>query len=171
MRIKEMFIHDVDPIIIGLSLGGMLAVEIAKKIPSATIILISSAKTKKEIPYYFRMFRHLPVYEIFPEWLVRRSSGIQQYFLSAESTSTKKYLNNVLKEMDLQFYRWAVHALLRWENEVIPANIIHIHGTKDNLLPYRYVTANYTVKNGGHLMIVENAEVISAYLKQILCRK
>ena len=50
LRLKEDFIDEPDPIIIGLSLGGMIAVEIAKTIPSARVILISSAKTKKENP-------------------------------------------------------------------------------------------------------------------------
>jgi hypothetical protein len=48
--------------------------------------------------------------------------------------------------------------------------VIHIHGTKDNLLPLKYVDADITVENGGHLMIVENAVEISACLKQIICK-
>lgn len=168
MRIKEAFIHDSEPVIIGLSLGGMLAVEIAKAVPSATVIVISSSKTKKEIPFYWRVFRYAPLYKILPDWLVKRSSNIQQYFLGVRLEATKEYLKDVLEQTDLQFYRWAVHALLTWDNKIIPSNIIHIHGTKDNLLPYRYVSADITIKNGGHLMIVENAEEVSACLKQVL---
>ncbi|MEP6597337.1 MAG: alpha/beta hydrolase [Ginsengibacter sp.] len=170
MRIKEQFIHDKNPIILGLSLGGMLAVEIAKTITSAKVILISSSKTKNEIPFYWKMFRHAPVYKILPGWIIKKGSLIQLYFLGAHLPSTKKYLSVVLNEMDLPFYRWAVHALVNWKNEVIPSNVIHIHGTKDNLLPYRYVNADITLENGGHLMILENAEEVSACLKQILCK-
>jgi pimeloyl-ACP methyl ester carboxylesterase len=170
MRIKEQFIYDVNPLILGLSLGGMLAVEIAKSNPTATVIVISSAKTKKEIPFFLRMFKYAPVYKILPMPLVRRSSHIQQYFLGANLDSTKKYLKNVLTHMDPEFYRWAVHALLSWDNEIMPPNVTHIHGTSDNLLPYSYVTADITIKNAGHLMIVENAEEVSACLKQILCK-
>src|SRR4051794_38398999 len=60
MRLKEEFITEPAPIIFGLSLGGMMAVEIAKAIPSSKAILISSAKTKKEIPFYWRMFSYAP---------------------------------------------------------------------------------------------------------------
>ena len=57
MRIKQQFIHDENPVIFGLSLGGMIAVEIAKAIPSAKVIIISSAKTKNEIPFYWKIFQ------------------------------------------------------------------------------------------------------------------
>ena len=170
MRIKEQFIHEPNPIILGLSLGGMLAVEIAKANPTAKVIVISSAKTKKEIPLFLRMFRYAPVYKILPVRLVRRSSHIQQYFLGVTSDTTKKYLKNVLQQMDIEFYRWSVHALLTWDNVIMPSNVVHIHGTSDHLRPYNNVTADIAIENGGHLMIVENAEDISLHLKNILCK-
>src|SRR5437764_11227763 len=52
-RLKEQ-IKDPEPIIGGLSFGGMVAVEIAKQLPAKKIILISSSKSKKEIPYYIQ---------------------------------------------------------------------------------------------------------------------
>ena len=95
---------------------------------------------------------------------------MQKYFLGAHSNSTKNYLRTTLRDMDIEFYRWALDALLRWDNETVPSNVIHIHGAKDNLLPLKYVSADITVQNGGHLMIVENAVEISAHLKQIICK-
>jgi len=170
MRLKEAFIPEPEPVIFGLSLGGMMAIEIAKATPSSKAILISSAKTRSEIPFYWRMFLYAPLYKILPGTIVRRSRNLQRYFLGARLNSTKKYLKNTLKEVDIEFYRWAVHALLSWENETVPSNVTHIHGTKDNLLPLRYVNADITVENGGHLMIVENAVEVSACLRQILCK-
>ena len=170
LRLKEEYITEPEPVIFGLSLGGMMAVEIAKVIPSSTAILISSAKTKKEIPFYLRMLLSTPVYKMVPEKVVRRSKKIQSYFLGAHLNSTKKYLRTTLDDLDIQFYRWALDALRTWKNDTVPSNVIHIHGTKDNLLPLKYVDADITVENGGHLMIVENAVEISACLKQIICK-
>ena len=53
LRLQQKFIHEESPVIVGLSLGGMVATEIAKSNPSAKVIIVSSAKTKKEIPFYF----------------------------------------------------------------------------------------------------------------------
>ena len=39
------------PTLIGLSFGGLIAIEVAKQIQTETVIIISSAKTKSEIPF------------------------------------------------------------------------------------------------------------------------
>src|SRR3978361_1183825 len=51
--------YDIDTgsIVIGNSLGGMIAMEISKKIELNKTILISSIKTVKEAPLYFKFFR------------------------------------------------------------------------------------------------------------------
>src|SRR6188474_3274769 len=43
------------PSLIGVSFGGMVAVEIAKLMETNKIIIVSSAKTKLDIPIHFRM--------------------------------------------------------------------------------------------------------------------
>lgn len=54
-------IAEPNPIIIGLSFGGMMAMEIAKLITVKQLILVSSAKTAKELPPYFRAFVNAPI--------------------------------------------------------------------------------------------------------------
>ena len=46
-------ITTTNPTLIGLSFGGLIAVEVAKQIDTEKVILIASAKTKKEIPFYW----------------------------------------------------------------------------------------------------------------------
>src|SRR5689334_6902811 len=47
-------------VLIGNSLGGIIAVEMAKLLPVEKVILISSIKTSDEAPLYFKLFRVLP---------------------------------------------------------------------------------------------------------------
>jgi len=171
MRIKEKYIHDPEPLIFGLSLGGMIAVEIAKSIPSAKAIIISSAKTKNEIPFYWKAFKYLPVYKVLPEWLLKQNMAIRSYFLGAKKQAAKNYVKHVAEHGDLKFYRWAVGGILTWQNKTVPSNIIHIHGTKDKLLPHKLLKADILVNSGGHLMIMENAEEISKLIKELLSDK
>lgn len=167
-RIKEKYIHELNPLIFGLSLGGMIAVEIAKSIPSAKVIIISSAKTKNEIPFYWKAFKYMPVYKILPEWSVKQNLLVRNYFVGAKNHAAKYYIKHVAKHSDIKFYRWAIEHIITWENETVPSNIIHIHGTNDKLLPYKFLKADIPVDNGGHLMVIENAEQISALIKNII---
>jgi pimeloyl-ACP methyl ester carboxylesterase len=58
-------------VIIGLSLGGFVAVELAKKIPYQKLILISSIKHKDERPWILNLGKKLPLYNWMPAWLSR----------------------------------------------------------------------------------------------------
>src|SRR5258707_139416 len=48
-------IHHPSPVLLGVSFGGMVAIEIAKQLPVKKTIIISSVKTLKEIPSWMRI--------------------------------------------------------------------------------------------------------------------
>ena len=54
------------PILVGLSFGGLVAVEMAKQSQPAQVVLLSSVSTAAEIPVYFKLFRWLPIHLILP---------------------------------------------------------------------------------------------------------
>ena len=166
-RLQQKFIHEPDPIILGLSLGGMIATEIAKANPSAKTIIVSSAKTADEIPFYWKVFQYVPLYKILPHWSIKKSTNIQYYFLGASSKPTKKYVYEAIEKADTNFYRWAVGAIIKWRNKTVPSNITHIHGLNDRILPSRFVKADIMIDKGGHLMIMEKADEISALIKKV----
>ena len=168
MRMKEKYIHEENPLIFGLSLGGMIATEIAKAIPSAKTIIISSAKSKSEIPFYWKAFRYLPLHKTLPDWSIRQHTFMREFLLGAKKRKTINYVKDVAQHADADFYRWAVDAILNWDNKIIPSNVVHLHGTNDKLLPYKFISADITVNNGGHLMIIENASEISVLIKNII---
>lgn len=88
--------------------------------------------------------------------------------LGTRGAEQRKVQRQILQDSDSSFTRWAVHAILTWKNTTVPPNVIHIHGTADRLLPYRYVKADYTVDKGRHIMILDNAEEISQLLKKLI---
>ena len=170
-RLKEKFIGEEDPMIIGLSFGGMLATEIAKQLPKANVIIISSAKTRKELPFYWKILRHIPVYKVLTYSLIKQTLAVQEYFLGAGSELSRQYEKTVVDKANMHFYKWAIGAIVSWKNKIIPSNVFHVHGSNDRLLPMRFIKPNFVINNGGHLMIIENAAEVSAVLKQIFAVK
>ena len=167
LRLKNEFIPD-DAFLIGLSFGGMLAAEIAKQYPQIKTILISSSKTKNEIPGFYKIAKYLPLHHSFPggghKWLMMR---MEKLFGLKNADSIKIY-KELIKSSDPVFNRWAIDAIVNWSNTELPPNTIHIHGTHDHVLPYKNVKCNFTIKKGGHLMIMEQADIISQMLKDII---
>lgn len=157
-----------DPIIVGLSFGGMMAIEIAQCISVKRIILISSAKNNKELPPYFTICRYIPLHKLLPLRLISLHTKGMFYVFGTRTEEQKKNLQNIIKGTVSGFNKWAIDKVVKWNNKDTPENVVHIHGDTDNLLPYRYIKADYTIEKGGHFMIVNQANELSVLLQKLI---
>ena len=156
------------PILIGLSFGGIMAIEIAKQIDTERLILISSAKVRKEIPFYFRLAGKLKLHKMIPVKFLKSSNLISHWFFGIKSQYDKKLFKQILLDSDPNFLKWAIDKVPTWKNQVVPKNAFHIHGTNDKILPLTFINANLSVENGGHLMILNKSEELSKILRTYL---
>ena len=162
-------IEDKNPVVVGLSFGGMIAVEIAKQLKTEKVILLSSVKDVSEVPFYFKIFRALPLHRIFPfKSLLWAFYWLAYWLFAPEGRDQKKLLKTVLIETDPHFLKWALHKVVVWRNKEIPAELVHVHGKRDRIFPFRFVTSDYSVENSGHLMVMNRAEQISKLLSDLL---
>ena len=88
------------PILIGLSFGGIMAVEVGKIIESKKIILIASAKNKSEIPFYYRLAGFLNLHKLIPTKLMKKSNFLSFWFFGINSKENKNLLTEILKDTD-----------------------------------------------------------------------
>lgn len=156
------------PILIGLSFGGIIAVEVAKQIETEKVILIASAKTKSEIPFYYRFAGNFGLHKLLPTRLLKSSNFITNWFFGTTSTLDKQLLRQILIDTDPTFLKWAIDKVTRWTNQTQTKNIFHIHGTSDKILPLSFIKCNSTIKNGGHLMTLNKADELNQILRQKL---
>lgn len=159
------------PILIGLSFGGLIAVEVAKQIETEKVILIASAKTKKEIPFYYRFAGQLRLHKLLLTRLLKSSNFVTNWFFGTSSTFDKQLLKQILLDTDPTFLKWAIDKVVRWTNQAQTQNIFHIHGTSDRILPLNFVNFNQTIKNGGHLMTLNKSDELNAILRQLLLQE
>lgn len=155
-------------VIVGLSFGGMLATEIAKAHPNTKVIIIASAKTYFEIPRYLRFWRYFPVYNIHSHKTKKYGGGLILNILGTKDAEPRKLQQQIMRESDPVFTRWAIHAILNWRNTVVPKNVVHIHGAADKLLPNKYVKADYIIEAGQHVMIMDKAQEVTELLKKLI---
>lgn len=170
-RLSEQII-DQRPTLVGLSFGGMIAIEIAKQIDVEKVILLSTVKQTSEVPIYFKLFRTFPIHRIFPFkstlWAVY---WLANWLFSPEGSEEKTLLKTVLKETDPHFLKWALHRVVSWRNYDIPESVVHIHGKRDRIFPFYFVSPDYAVENCGHLMVMNRAEEISNLLANLIADK
>lgn len=163
---------DEDITLVGVSMGGILALEIARQRPVRKVVLISSIKTTAERPLYFNLVRRTRLLALLalPDAVLfgKHRNLIIPFFLKAESPAEKELLLDYVKHTDFVYLRWAIKILIGWENEEVPAPLVHIHGGKDLTLPIATVKADYVIPDGGHFMVYNRAGEISAILKNEL---
>lgn len=155
-------------VLIGNSLGGMIAVEMTKQILVKKVILISSIKTNSEAPGYFGFFRTLPVYKIIPGKLFTSMGFMIKPLFGHMSAEDAWLFSDMLKNSSPTFVKWAMQAVLHWKNDIIPQNLFHITGDKDLVFSFKRILDATIVKGGTHIMIFDKAKEINKLLKNIL---
>lgn len=158
----------VGPVLLGVSFGGMMAIEIAKLLPAATVILVSSIRHRRQLPLPIKMTAHLGLGKWTPPANLRLLAPIQDYFLGVETKADSRLVREYRGNVDPHYLQWAIRHIASWQNEWQPASLYHIHGSKDHIFPLNLVEPTHIVEGGGHLMIHNRAEEISKILISIL---
>jgi pimeloyl-ACP methyl ester carboxylesterase len=166
-RFSKSIKEDEEFVLIGLSFGGMLASEIAKIISPKKLIIISSLSSYKELPWYFRLAGKLGIHRIISPSLYKQATMMNR-FMGAGNKEMKSIVYNYVNNIDPAFIRWSLDIIVHWSHTERLSDLIHIHGSNDHLLPYKYVKADYIVKNGGHLMVMNKAEEVNSILEKVL---
>ncbi len=154
-------------LLIGCSLGGMMAVEIANRFSPVATILISSIPVNAHLPRYFRMAHRLRLNRLVSASFLKKATRIK-HGLSVKSPTDRRLLRNMIEEGDDRFIKWAIDAVLRWENKTIPNPFFHIHGTRDEVFPIQFTRPTHTISKAGHLFLMTRPEELNNILREIL---
>ena len=158
-------------ILVGVSLGGILAQEIANIYPPKKVIIISSVKSRQELPIWMRIFKFFPVQKIIPGKVYLWAFMILVWFktLFSRSNSVIGNLRNMARDADPVFVYWAVNQVINWQHPIHEFKAYHIHGNKDFLFPNRRIANIGTlIDKGTHAMILTHVKEINIALEQEL---
>ena len=155
-------------IVVGNSLGGMLAMEIAKKMELNKVLLISSIKTKSEAPKSHLWYRRIPVYKILPAGLFPKLGVFVKFAFGKMNKPDQWLFVDMLEKTPPHFAKWALGAILHWDNQTIPQHVFHIHGNRDLVFPYRRLKNASILEGGSHIMILNRPAAINAWIKSLL---
>jgi len=161
-------IKDENPILIGLSFGGIVATEIAKLIPVEKLILISSLKTKMEIPLVYRLAGKANLHRLIPYSFLKIDHLLNRWLFGVSRKNDRDLFQKVLADTDLDFLKWAINCIVKWDNVQLHPSLFHIHGANDKLLPITKSEKVIAIPNGGHLMVLDKAKQVSEALHQII---
>ena len=167
-RMNENILHE-NPVLIGVSFGGILVQEMAKLIPTNKVIIISSVKSNTEFPPRLKMAKATKVYKILPTQLLANVELLVKYAFG--STIVKKRLKlyeKYLSVRDKNYLDWSIENVLLWPQKSADENTIHIQGDADEVFPIKNIQNCIVVKGGTHIMIINKFKWFNENLPKII---
>lgn len=160
--------------LIGVSFGGIMAIEIAKLHQVKQLILISSVETYHQLPAWMKLCGRLRLYKLIPTGILhdirplKLFEPLENYFIGATTEDEKKLVNEYREKVNPYYLKWSVQQILNWKNEWRPAGLIHLHGTADRIFPIKNCTPTHHIEEGRHFMLYNRPEEVSQILQKLL---
>jgi len=154
--------------LIGLSFGGVVAIEMSKFLTPVQTVMISSFCFKKEVPLFYKFIANTGMYRLLPTRLMMRPNSFVFWLFGAYNSNAKNMLVKILRDTDPGLFSWAIKQLFSWENNWKPPNLLRIHGTADKVLPFKSNMGAIPVEGGGHLIVYSKPEIVSEILAKNL---
>ena len=166
-------INDEYPILLGVSFGGMIAIEMAKQLNVQMVILVSSVKRAQELPQWMKLAGRLQLNKFLPVKSNRLTERFDDLQLGISNEDEKILVDSYRKSSDPSYMNWAINEVLNWKNEWQPRKLYHIHGSMDRMFPIRRIQATHIIEGGTHIMMLNKSEEISKHISNIveICKR
>ena len=168
LRMTQKITHN-NPVLIGVSFGGVLVQEMAKIIKTDKVIIISSVKTNKEFPSRFKIARNTKAYKLIPTQLLADIEKLVKYAFGDNIVAKRlKLYEKYLSVRDKHYLDWAIETILCWNQKEINEAVIHIHGDTDEVFPIKHIRKCIVVKGGTHIMILNKFKWMNENLPKLI---
>ena len=166
-RMAEGVVPNEPCLLVGVSFGGVVALEICRLRPLARAVLISSIPDADCLPPLLRLIRNTGVYKLVPPQLLKLLPRVGQWYFNISNGEAYQLFREILRDMEPVYTRWAIDRLLHWDSTDIGRGV-QILGTHDRVFPPGPSPVDYLIPGGGHFMVLTHAEEISRVLNEML---
>lgn len=169
-RISKKVTHE-NPVLIGVSFGGILVQEMAQFLNPSNIIIISSVKSNLEFPTTFKLAKQTKAYKLIPTSLIENVYNLAKFTFGEKVIKRLKLYQMFLTVRDKKYLDWSIEMIILWDRKKADPNVVHIHGDADEVFPIKYIQNCILVKGGTHIMILTKYKWININLPKIIIEK
>ena len=169
-RISKKVTHK-NPVLVGVSFGGILVQEMAQFLNPSKIIIISSVKSNLEFPTAFKLAKQTKAYKLIPTSLIENVYNLAKFTFGEKVIKRLKLYQMFLTVRDKKYLDWSIEKIILWDRKKADPNVVHIHGDADEVFPIKYIQNCTVVKGGTHIMILTKYKWINVNLPKIIIEK
>ena len=163
-------VTQTNPILLGVSFGGVLVQEMSKYLPGCQVVIVSSIKSKDELPLSMKMAKKTNAHKLLPMQWINNLDNLSLFVFGEGIKKRLALYQKYLSERNPDYLSWAIDSLVNWDKTEILKNIIHIHGEKDTVFPIKNLSHPFIKIKGGHAAIITQAHWFNKELSKILLK-
>jgi pimeloyl-ACP methyl ester carboxylesterase len=164
----NLFVEHENPVLIGVSFGGVLVQEMSKHIKYKKLIIISSVKSKHELPKRMRLAKISKAYKLLPTQFVGNFEAFAKYAFGETIKKRVNLYKKYLSVSDKRYLDWAIENMVCWNQDAVIPGIVHIHGDYDPVFSIKHISDCIVVKGGTHIMIINKYKWFNENLPQLI---
>jgi len=159
--------HD-NAVLIGVSFGGIVAQEMSAFLNLRKLIIISSVKSKLEMPVRLQVLKSTKLYKLIPTTLIGKIKRWEQLVYGDVAKKIAVAYQKYLTVTDKDYLDWAIENVLEWNQEIPLKNVIHLHGDNDQVFPIDNIKNCIIVPNANHAMILRRSKWFNEHLPKLI---
>jgi pimeloyl-ACP methyl ester carboxylesterase len=158
------------PLILGgVSMGGMMSLELSHHLPTAAIILIGCCTSAQAVGPW--MLALESVSRPISAHVIGTGKAAASPFLGrGVPEEHRQTLITMLQDVPPDFLKWCARAIATWEGTTGTAPIHHIHGDHDWVIPHTRLTQPPTrlVPKGAHVLNLSHPQEVNQFIAGVV---
>jgi hypothetical protein len=142
--------------------------EMSKLIDCKKVIVISSIKSRHELPKRLKVLKVTKAYKILPTQLISNIDLLAKFVFGSTINKRIKLYQKYLSVRDKSYLDWAIKQIIFWEQENPDPKTIYIHGDHDMVFPHSSQGNCIVVKGGTHIMIINKFKWFNENLPKLI---
>ena len=167
LRMTQKIKHP-NPVLIGVSFGGILVQEMANLIEVRKLIIISSAKTNLEFPKRMKVAKATKAYKLIPMNLILNLENLARFSFGEKINQRLHLYEKFLSVRDIGYLEWAVEQVILWDRTNVDPRVIHIHGDADDVFPIKNIEDCIRIKGATHILILTKYKWLNDNLPKLI---
>tara|TARA_A100000164_G_scaffold80840_1_gene68502 strand:- start:732 stop:1379 length:648 start_codon:yes stop_codon:yes gene_type:complete len=156
------------PILIGVSMGGILVQEMASFLDYDKLIIVSSVKSNKELPSHMKLAQITKAHRLLPTQWIKNIESLSIFVLGNSLKKRFELYERYLSERDPDYLSWAIDVIVNWKKAEAIKDVIHIHGKSDTVFPIKNIISPCIEIPGDHAIILTQHNWFNKNLPNII---
>lgn len=167
-RRMVMEVKEENAVLIGVSFGGVVVQEMSAFLNLRKLIIISSVKSRSELPFRLILARKTLVYKLVPTKLILSQDDLSKFAIGKKTKKRLELYQQYLSVRDENYLDWAIENMVCWDREQADEKVIHIHGDNDFVFPIEKIKNCIVIEGGTHIMILNRFKWFNKNLPKII---